>query len=266
MDLTLFKRRRRLGILCAICCVVVFIALIDALLARFRQNPHEFHVLPESKIDVMGPLPQDIKDLSHLKVTISPDDGIGFSFMGTQSGYWLGGTFWRAAIEVPKKIPEGKYVVTVTGPPPYDKKPLARFTISVHGDPEGIRKASLSLFKRYLSINPWFVFSSSFVCALCLGAGLFLLSSRIEKLLRNEGIGEVYRILFDQEKSQTYLLFGIGRNVGLTEKDLLEIIDLDGKIIGTAEIKELYERDGVGLLLECKIKPSPGLLVRKKLS
>ncbi|MCX7823609.1 MAG: hypothetical protein N2260_09255 [Syntrophobacterales bacterium] len=263
MDLSLLKKRKRLGILCAFCCIVLFVSLLDGLLARFRQNPHEFHVLPGSEIPVMGPLPHDIKNLELLKVSIHPDNGVGFAFVGTQSGYWLGGTFWRALVEVPKRVPEGKYIITVSAPFPYDKKPLGVFTIWVHENPRAIQKTSLSLFRRYLGLNPWFIFSATFGIVFLLGGWLFLVSSRMEKILKEEGIGEIYRVLVDKEQNRTYVLFSIGKNSGISEKDSLEVIDTNGKVVASVEVKELFENDGVGLLLEANSKIKPGLFIRK---
>lgn len=264
MDLSLFRKRKALGIVCTFFCIVLSLALLDGLFARFRQPPHEFHVLPGSEIPVMGPLPQDIGSLELLKITTIPESGIGFSFTGTQSGYWLGGTYWRATVEIPKNISAGKYIITVEAPSPYDKKPLARFTIFIHDSPEAIRSASLSLFKRYLGVNPWVVFLGTLAIVFYLGIRLFILSSRIERLLKQEGMGEIYRVFINGESRETYALFSIGKNEKIIDKDLLEVIDLKGNIVGTVKVKELFERDGIGLFLECKINPVPGLLVRKK--
>ncbi len=263
MDTSLFVRRRRLGILCAVVCFILLIALIDGLLARFRQHPHEFHVLPGTEIPVMGPLPAELQKLEELKVKIEPENGIRFSITGTQTGYWLGGTFWRATILIPEQIPESQYVITVTAPLQQIKKPLARFTVFVHKDKKGVQSASLSFFTKYLGINPWLIFSLSLGIATSIGLLLFLLSSRIEKLLLQEGIGEIYRVFTDQERNQTYVLFGLGRENGIAEDDTLEVLDQNGKSVGKAKIKELFDRNGIAVISDCETNPKPGFLIRK---
>lgn len=263
MDTSLFVRRKRLGFLCAVVCFILLITLVDGLFARFRQHPHEFHVLSGTEIPVMGPLPKEVNKLEELRVIIEPEHGIRFSLVGTQTGYWLGGTFWRAIIEIPKQIREGKYVITVAAPVPQIKKPLAQFTVFIHKDKKDVQSASLSFFTKYLGVNPWLIFSSSLLVDIGIGGLLFLLSSRIESLLLQEGIGEIYRVFTDQEHRQTYLLFGLGRENGIGEDDTLEVLDTGGKNVGTAKVREVFDRTGIAMMLQGEVNPKPGFLVRK---
>ncbi|MEJ5301767.1 MAG: hypothetical protein WHS38_12345 [Thermodesulforhabdaceae bacterium] len=264
MDVSLFNRRKKLGIMCAICCLVFLIALVDGLLARFRQNPHEFHVLPGAQISVIGPLPPDIQDLEKLKLTIIPEKAIRVTLLGTKTGYWLGGTLWQGVIEILPEASQGKYIVKVTAPAPHDKKPLREFTIFVHSGQKDLQKVSLSMFRRYMGINPWIVSCGALGTALFLGGTLFLLSSRIDRLLRLEGFGEIYRVIFDHEGRKTYVFFGLGKKDGISEEDILEVFNTDGKKVGRIEAKDVYEGDSIGLWKEGDILPKPGFLVKRQ--
>jgi len=263
MEADLFKRRKIMGIMCSLCCFVLLIALVDGLLARFRQNPSEFHILTGTQISVIGPLPSDIQDLRKLQVTMTPEYGIRFALLGTQTGYWLGGTLWRATVDVLPEAPKGKYIIKVTAPP-YSKKPLREFTIFVYDDPKAIQRVSLSMFRRYLGVNPWVVFCGALGIAVCLGSTLFLLSSRIERLLKEKGFGEIYRVIFDHEAGKTFVFFGLGESNGISEGDMLEVFNTNGEKLGRIEVKEVSENDGIGLWEDKNILLKSGFLVKKQ--
>jgi hypothetical protein len=263
MDTVLFKRRKALGIMCSVFCFILLIALLDGLFARFRQNPNEFHVLPGTQIPVIGPLPPEIQDLRKLQVTMIPEQGLRFTLLGTQTGYWLGGTLWRATVDVLPEAHKGKYIIKVTAPP-YSKKPLREFTIFVYDDPKAIQRASLSIFRRYLDVNPWIVFCGALAIAVSLGGALFLLSSRIERLLREEGFGEIYRVIFDHEEGKTFAFFGLGARNGISEGDVLEVFNTTGEKVGQIEVKKVSENDGIGLWDGENTLPKQGFLVKKR--
>ena len=54
------RRRNFLGKVGACCCLLVFLALLDGLVARFREPPNMLKILPGESLEINGPLQDEV--------------------------------------------------------------------------------------------------------------------------------------------------------------------------------------------------------------
>ncbi len=155
MDLNQASRGRNLlGQVGAVLCALMFLALLDALIAKFRQPVNAFKVLPGNSLEITGPLWERVPDVSQLIYT-SSSDKLKLSFEGLYQGYWMGGDMWRGRVMVSPEIQPGEYTLSVTIKGKTPPKPPPVFRIMVYQDPLSLRQSSKSLIRSYTGISPW---------------------------------------------------------------------------------------------------------------
>lgn len=236
--------RKSAGRTCALFCLLACFALLDGLIAKFREPVNVFHVLPGDVVDVNGPLPENIKRPEALTCdSDSPD--LDLVFEAVHSGYFLGGNMWRGRLAVGRNSAPGKYEVTVR-PRDYPRdKPGFQIRVVVYADALSQRTSFRSFIKRQTGISP-FLAAAAFLplIGIILG-GIFLLSSRIETLLARLGKAEIYKV--SKGEGCCYVAFGLGRDHGINPGDEVKILDPEGKLLGKAEVQEVSAKDAVAL-------------------
>jgi len=239
--------RRWAGIAGSIFCLLSLLAVIDALVARFKQPLNVYQVLPETVLHIQGPLREAVDTLQKLSFQ-SDSREIRIDFEGVQKGYWLGGHLWRGRLIIGPEARPGLYSLKVLGPGKAATPPFPPFQIRVFGDPETYRRSLPSFIQRYLGVLPWVAAVFTFIPAMGFFALVFFLSQRIEGLLAKEGRAEIYRVR--QTEQGIEISFGLGRDQGLEEGTRLNLFDKKGQSLGTVEARSVTAGDAKALVAE----------------
>ncbi len=248
MNLDRISRWRRwAGIAGSIFCLLSLLAVIDALVARFKQPPSLFQVLPGTVLEIQGPLRGKADTPDKLAFQCDSRE-IRILFDGVQTGYWMGGYLWRGRLVIGPETRPGLYTLKILGPGMAANPPFPPFQIRVFGDADTYRRALPSLVQRYSGVVPWVAAVFAFIPALGCFALVFFLSQRIEGLLAGEGRAEIYRVR--QTKRGIEISFGLGRDQGLEEGTRLKLFDDKGRSLGTVEVRSVTAGDAVALAVE----------------
>jgi hypothetical protein len=244
MDLPHATRLRSLaGYTAAFFCLLMFMAVLDGLIAKFREPFNLFHVLPGDVLEINGPLPEDVKQTGALTY-ISNSPHLKIEFETLHSGYFLGGNMWRGRLVVSPDTPPGKYALAVRLPKGSSEKPPPPYGVVVFADPLSHRLSSRSIILRHTGLSPWL---AAAVFVPLLGVNLlvvFRYSRRIEELLAREGLAEIYKVT----KGEGYYLiaFGFGAEHGLTLGQAFTILDPEGHQVGDGKVQEITPTDAIG--------------------
>jgi len=259
MTLEQARRWRTLaGKIAAVFIILMFVALFDGLVAKFRQPFNEYEVLPGDVVALTGPLPEDValQDLTYS----SNSENVQVSFLETHRGFWLGGAMWRAELRVSPQIPPGKYALTVRPGHMVSDQPPLRFDIVVYPDSLSMQQNSRSFIQRYAGESPWIV-SGMFVALIGLTlVVIFYLARQLENLLAHRGQAEIYKV---QRLEEGYAIaFGLGTGHGISPGDQVTVLDPKGNSVGTAQVEKCSTQDSVGFAaLDQDIRP--GFLVSR---
>jgi hypothetical protein len=239
--------RKWAGIAGAVFCLLSMLAVIDTLVARFKQPLSLFQVLPEAILEIQGPLREAVDTPQKLSFQVDSQE-IRIDFEGVQTGYWMGGYLWRGRLIIGPEARPGLYSLKVLGPGKAATPPFPPFQIRVFGDPESYRRNLPSLIQRYSGIVPWVAAVFAFIPALGFFTLVFFLSQRIDSLLSREGKAEIYRVR--QTEQGIEISFGLGRDQGLKEGTRLNVFDEKGESLGTVEVLSVTAGDAVALASE----------------
>ncbi|MFH0788024.1 MAG: hypothetical protein V2B13_10490 [Pseudomonadota bacterium] len=268
-------------------CILFFLTILDALVARFREPLNHFSCLPGSRLAVSGPLAGKIEDPRELTYQTDSKE-IRIVFETVQTGYWFGGYMWNGTLLVGPRIQPGGYQLTVqtkpschdsgVTPPNHENKagrrlnlePYSRiknqnrerspslFQIEVFKNLTSYHHHSKSFIERSLEINPWKVvlFLIPFIV---LNFGIvFYLSYRTENLLAEQGQAEVYRVT--KGENGTQIFFGLGRTQGIQPGSHLTLINTRGEEVGSIIAQEVFEGHSTARL-DSGLNVSPGFMI-----
>lgn len=262
MSLEQARRRRNLaGKLAALFIVLMFAALFEGLVAKFRQPFNEYEVLPGEIVDINGPLAEEAQGLRDL-IYSSNSEHLRVFFTGTHRGFWLGGSMWRGKLQVDPLAPSGKYTLKVEPKHGASDKPPLLFHIVVYPDSLSLQKNSRSFIQRYLGVSPWGMVGLFLALIGLAVGGVLFLAGIIAKLMAQSGQAEIYKV----EKLETgyAIAFGLGAKQGVSSGDQVTLLDPEGNYVGTAVVQQSSDWDSVGLAtLERDIRP--GYLVSRNL-
>ncbi len=234
--------RERTGRAVAIFIVLMFVALFDALIAKFRQPPNLVELLPGSTVQVNGPLAVEEYNPQSLTYTPTSED-VHLIFEEIHHGFWLGGLMWRGRLTVSPQISPGEYRLTIGVKGRASPKPAPILLVKVYPDLKSWHKNSRSLLRRHTGLSPWVLFVVLLsLAALSLGM-VYYLSSRIAQLLAQGGKAEIYMV--KQGEVWTVIAFGLGRRHGLQPGAQLGLCDAAGRPVGTATVQEVTDTDAL---------------------
>ena len=247
------RRRLLLGKVGACCCLLMFLALLDGLVARFREPANLWKVLPGMAVEMNGPLEDEVKDIRELTYT-SNSPHLRLTFSAAHKGYFLGGDMWRGQLQVSPQAEAGEYRLTVGIIGKTPPKPLPPYRIMVFADPLSLQRSYKSLIHYYSGLSPWAV-APGFLPAILLSFGaVFYLSQKKEKLLARRGRAEIYRVL--RRDGEWVINFGLGTDHGVQPGSRLEIFDDQEHGVGAAEVEEVTATDALALARsDQEIKP-----------
>jgi len=237
--------RKLLGKACALFCLLASLAIIDGLVAKFREPVNVFHVLPGEEADIDGPIPENIKDTAALTYTSDARD-LAVTFKVIHPGYFLGGNMWRGSLAVGRNLAPGKYVVTVRPKDYPAAKPGYQFRVVVYPDVLSQRAAFQSQIKRQTGLSPYLVAAGFLPLILITLGAVYFLSQRIDTLQAKEGLAEVYRVI--REDGQFQVTFGLGTEHGVNPGDQVTLFDPEGNYVGKVLVQESSPQDSVGVI------------------
>jgi hypothetical protein len=238
-------------------CILLFLAILDPLVARFREPLNHFSCLPGSHIPVTGPLAEKMEDPRELTYQANSKE-IQLVFEAIQTGYWFGGYMWNGTLIVGSQIQPGGFRLTVQSKKGPQKNPLSLFEIEVFKDQASLLHQSKSFIERSLEINPWKVVLFLIPSILLTFGIVFYLSHRAEVLLAEQGKAEVYRITKGENGDQIF--FGLGRNQGIQPGHRLTLIDNQGREVGSVIAQEVFEGHSTARL-DTGLNVSPGFII-----
>ena len=243
----------------AILCLLLILAVLDGVTARFRHPLNLFEVFPGSRESVNGPLGTEITGVDRLKVS-SDTDLIRLQVENIQTGFWFGQKMWRGTIEISPQIKPGKYALTVSVQGDPAANPLSSFAIRVYRNYEDYRRDSLSFSIRYLGFSAWDLLVGIFPLTCLVFGMVYLLSRREDELLALEGRAEIYRIARGDWGFE--IAFGLGTRHGVRVGSEFALIDETGRQTTVIVAQKVGETDTVAQIgVDSEVKP--GYSVRK---
>lgn len=253
------KFARRAG---AIFFILIFVAVIDGCVAKFREPINVFNILPGQSVKVDGPLDLKIQDTKELSY-VSTSDNVRLSFDAIQAGFWLGGNMWLGTVTTDTLIQPGQYDITVYTRGETDIKKKFVFRIKVFKDYESYRQSFKSVIRRYLDFSPWWILLFCLpLTALTVGI-VFYLSKRFEELLAREGKAEIYRIIRGDKGCE--ISFGLGTKHGVQPGARFSLLNESGHPAGSAVVQKVSQTDSSAILgLDCKVKQGDIVLFEKR--
>jgi len=251
--------RRLAGLLggCIFCLVLA--SLVDGMISGGLKDPFLHDLLPGQSVKLSKPMPVGAERLEDLELRAS-NPKISVHFEELFTGFWMGGTLWRAEAQLAPDIPVGEYRVAVFHHNGTAPTPPQAFTLRVHPSAQAILNASGSLTTRLLGLAPYLLSICLLPLALLPMAASFLLSRKIAQTLNAAHMAEVYRSMNSPEGQRIF--FSPGQGHGLTPGSMVEVLDERGKgVIGMAEVHEILREDVQAILMD-GMKLRPGALVR----
>lgn len=245
--------RSATGKVAAVFCVLLSLAVIDAVVAGFRQSTTVFDALPGTSIDLNGLTAEKVGSTKDIVYTGS-SDLIRLSIDSIQKGHWFGSKMWQGRIIISPDIKEGEYSLAVGIEGMKMQKPPDKFLIRIYKDYESYSQSFKSLIKRYFNISPWF-FAALFSPLIVLAFGyMFLLSGKIENLMAGKGKAVIYKVKKVQETCEIF--FGLGTDHGVNTSTRINVFDDNGHMLGTAVVNSATGTDSIACAESgCVVKP-----------
>ncbi|MBA3036884.1 MAG: hypothetical protein FP814_10380 [Desulfobacterium sp.] len=260
LDKTL-QLRSNVGKIAAVFCVLLSLAIIDTIVAGFRQSKTVFDALPGTSLDINGLTAETVVTTDDIFYT-STSDLISLSIDSIQKGHWFGSKMWQGRFIISPDIKEGEYILVVGIKDIKIKKPPDKFYIRIYKDYESYRKSYKSLIKRYFDISPWY-FAAFFFFLIVLTFGcIFLISGKIEILMAGKGKAVIYKVKKVQETCEIF--FGLGIDHGVKTSTRINVFNDKGQASGTAVVHSATETDSIAYAESgCVVEPGYMVAVYK---
>jgi len=223
----------------------MFLALLDGLVARFREPPNLLKVLPGMSLEVNGPLEEEIGDIRELTYASSSPD-LHLTFGAAHKGYFLGGDMWRGQLRVDPRTPPGEYHLTVGVKGKNPARPLPPYRVLVFADPWIKQQSYKSLVRRHAGLTPWAAAAYFLPAILLLFGGVYYFSQKQEKLLARLGRAEIYRVA--SREGEYVIAFGLGTAQGLQAGSTIDIFNEQGQAVATGEVEEASATDSLAVV------------------
>jgi hypothetical protein len=230
--------RNRAGWAGTVFCILLFLAVLDSLVARFREPSDHFSVLPNEEIAVTAPLIDQTDTLADLLYK-SSIGGIILRFENLQTGYWLGGAMWNGTLSIDSTVSPGSYTVSVQNRKGTPNKNGPLFYIDVYRNSAELKRHSPSFFIRLFGVTSWGAALFFFPWVVLSFGAVFYLSGIRERLLIQEGKAEIYRV--KTVENEVEIFFPMGREQGLRPGVSVTLIDPKGIEVGTINVHEVFE-------------------------
>ncbi|MFQ3573657.1 MAG: hypothetical protein SNJ53_03385 [Thermodesulfovibrionales bacterium] len=250
--LGLIRFRRFIGRVAFFFLFTILLSILDGCIVKVRQPLNLFYIIVGETIAVDGSLEKKV-DSHHSLMYTSSSPLLNLRIEAVQKGYWFGGNMWIGKLTASQGITPGEYEIHV-----FDKNTGERLhplpiRIIVHKSKEDLNRSSLSVIQRNLNISPWI--AALILLPMCLFfVGLsYLLSNKIERIMKRHHMAEIYMKVPDKEGS-LFIRFELGRQDGLSEGDKVQIFDGNLELLGDAVVVETDKKDSTAktyLGVEC---------------
>ncbi len=253
--------RSAVGKIAAVFCVFLFLSVIDAVIAGFRQSATVFDVLPGTSIELNGLTAAKVKSADEI-IWTSSTNLIRLSIDSIQKGHWFGSNMWQGHLIISPDTRAGEYNIIVGVKDINLQKKNNNYLIRVYKDYERYRQSFKSLIKRYSDISPW-IFAACFMPFIIMAFGyIFLLSGKIENLMAEQGKAIIYKV--KQTKETCEIFFGLGIDHGIKKNGHLTVYDSNGLPTGTALVHSVNVTDSIAYAESgCAVKPGYSVAVHK---
>jgi hypothetical protein len=239
----------------------MFLALLDGLVARFREPPNLLMVLPGMSLEINGPLEEEVGDVRELTYTSSSPD-LRLIFEKVHKGYFLGGDMWRGQLQVDPRTPPGEYSLTVGIQGKTPARPLPPYRVLVFADPLSRQHSYKSMIYRYTGLSPWAA-AAGFLPAILLSFGVvYYLSQKKGELLARLDRAEIYRVAF--REGECVIGFGLGTDQGLRPGSKVDIFNEQDQEVATGEVEEATATDSLAVVRsDREVKPGYVVSLRR---
>jgi len=237
--------RRCVGLCASALLICIFVIIADGLIGSFKKKTNLVEITPGAASVLNGLLPPNAKDHAELLVSSVPD-GVTLAMEKTYTGFWMGGTMWRANLIVPDNTVPGEYLLTVRGAG--DTKVLIQntFAVRVHPDAVAMQAASPHYTMNLFGIQPFSLAAALTPAVLLVVACLYFSSQLLEQLMAREGKAEIYMLKRSPEGFM--ISFGLGATHGLHDGDQVNILNEQNLKIGAARVVQCGAKDCVALV------------------
>jgi hypothetical protein len=233
-------RRTWVGRVGAGLCLFLFLVIIDALAARFREPPNRLAGWPGAVLPVNGLLADQIEGKEELSYQ-TPSPALRLEFEGLQKGFWLGGNQWNGRLHIRGDIRPGRYPLAVIHKRPEKGQAEGRayfYQVEVYPDPLALGKNSKSFFRSRFGLRVGYAVAFLLPFIILSFGMVFYFSRKAEDYLAAEGKGEIYRVRKDG--NGWILHFTLGERHGLQPGQTLTVTDQGGRTLGKAVTTEVF--------------------------
>ncbi len=202
-------RQRRAGLLAAVLLVLAFAVLVDGLVSRMiGGGSFRLEMLAGTSEPISGPMGATQPSAADMRAFPIPADApIDFDFGGFFSSYWFGTGMWRGTVHVSETAESGTYSLAV-GLATQPAASFQSYTISVARSQEEQDRQSLSLVRRYTGWNAFYLAVFFGTIGLGCAAGSICLGVRCNRLLKDMGLAEVFKVRPDGELLRVHVVTG----------------------------------------------------------
>jgi hypothetical protein len=223
---SLYLKRKITGQVGALVLCLALALAVDGMIAGGRKDPRAFDLVPGQSLVLSDVMPRGAAKLEDLRLEAN-DPRLAPRFTETFSGFWLGGTMWRATLDIPSGLPLGEYALSLDYQNGTQASPRQAFTVRVRQNAAEVRAASLSLTTRLLGVSAYGLAALMLPLALLPMAVSYVLSRKISLCLRQQGMAEVYRAMATPEGQRIY--FSLPPGQALPLEGLVAVLDERGK-------------------------------------
>ena len=182
--------------------IIALIGVFDALISSYRKPANEIDIITGRSVEMIGKVYGKVESEDDISF-ISDSPHLTLILDKTLfSGYWLGEEMWRGELKADSYLRQGRYNIkikfndlSIIKAEDREKvKKLSNYTINVYSNAKALRENELSLIKRFTGLSPWLIAIAFFPIVLISGYVIFIISGRIETLMAERGVAEIYRV------------------------------------------------------------------------
>ena len=240
-------------------CLLAFLSLLDGLIAQWREPESVIKLLPGLTGEINGPLLEEVPGVQELTY-FSDSEDLKLKFDSVHKGYFLGGDMWRGQIMLGPHLRPGEYHLTVVPRRSTAKDATPAFRIVVFPDALSLQRSSKSLIRRHTGLSPWGAAAACLPGILLTFGTVLRLSQRLDRLLAQKGLAEIYRVI--RKDGVFEIHFGLGTEHGVHPGLQLRVHNPQGKAVGLARVQEAAPTDAIALVTSDQ-EIRPGFMLSK---
>ena len=240
------RLRATLGWLVAALLLVALACTVDGLTIGMKGNALTVEGIPGESHPLTGPMPGGAGTLQDVRVQ-GTDNDVQLVLEGLQTGYWLGGSMWRATVRIAPDAKPGERSLLLEGPLLAAAQQTAvTLKIVIYRNALVRQQASNSFIMRHTGLDAFKIAALLFVVALPFAGGIFLVSRSMDTQLAQLGLATIY--MHKRTKEGETISFSLGLRHGLAPGMLVTIVDTSGRTMGQAEVLTCRPEDATARL------------------